>query len=390
MKETKIKNAVYGMYPDEKNGVLYCAGGRVLMVDLSTGKAIGKFKGTPHCNQVMWDEKRERIIVKSTVGDFAVFKNGEFDEPIWRFKIKVGNTDSDFILIQNKIYGLESGWMHHKEILVFVIDLNKQQYEKCGEADIPKTILAELKKPGKYVGMYNTEEFKELSKKKESLRENEWMKEIEKLRLNTMGIPEKYHSVQYVSCYYENYRFEFVGSWNQLLIIPKGQMIKESANDKEDDVENYLRKNGLSKQVLEEYEEEIIIHGGALWAQDKIDAGHKMTDVEKILISLGRLEAEIGNGGFDQYLWNSDDEILKQLMEALEIVGAAKTLKVIAKSVKTMNELSDNDVSKEAGYEYFSEKFLSEAVVPLDEKLSKEDYVGLAVSYLKKIYSDEK
>gem|GEM_PF-2711474 len=334
------------MHPDEERGVLYCTAGRILMVDLKTGEVIGKFKGVSHCIQVLWDERGERVIVKSTVGDFAVFKNGAFDEPIWRFKLKkIDNTDGDFIIENDILYGVATSRTGAK---YFIIDINNQTVTECKKNEVPARALERGERQQIFISS--------------------------KIDFNCI-IPEKYHSIEYVSSYYENDKFEFVGSWNQLRVIPKEQALIATDSCYANSSENYISKNGLSKFVFDTYSEEDIIHGGYFWALDKGKLGHKETKEIKVLLSIGWLETEIGCGGLGQYLQNGNKEDFDKLIKSLGRIGANKTLKVI-KDAAILVEDYNNEVYDDDNFSY--------EVEVLEERLNNEDYIKLAVEYLKK------
>lgn len=147
--------------------------------------------------------------------------------------------------------------------------------------------------------------------------------------------------------------------------------------------QNYIRKNGLTEAVLNELAPEVVLDGGYFWALDSINRkekqfnmsfdeilnSDKVTDEELILYTIGWLETEIGEGGIGQYFTNGDEKEFGCLIKALKIIGATETIKVIEDGIKRKQK----NVSDE---EYLD----------LEEKLD-EDYVGLAIQYIKKIKS---
>lgn len=186
-----FKSSVNFMYPDIERGILYCVGNRIYMFDLNSGNQIGAFKGVSNPIQVLCDEARETLIVMSTVGEFAVFAYGHYGEPIWKFKLKqIDNTNLNSVLQDEKLYGMASSGEGKK---FFVIDLSTREI-KCNIVD---------RSPDEYSEKYRQKRFSALGV--------------------SMAIPEKHKTIKYVSCYYATDKFEFVGSWEQLLILPKEQ-----------------------------------------------------------------------------------------------------------------------------------------------------------------------
>lgn len=148
-----------------------------------------------------------------------------------------------------------------------------------------------------------------------------------------------------------------------------------------DDEQKYIRKNGLTTKVLEYLDPEVVLDGGYFWALDSIErkakqynmsfddilSCDKITDEELILYTIGWLETEIGEGGIGQYFTNGDEQEFGCLIKALKIIGATQTVKVVQEGIKRKQKnVSDED--------YFD----------LEEKLD-EDYVGMAIDYIKKL-----
>jgi hypothetical protein len=170
--------------------------------------------------------------------------------------------------------------------------------------------------------------------------------------------------------------------------------IKESGIIEEikKDSENYIRKNGLTKEIFDSLSDDEILHGGFFWAFDRIEErakkkgvdsfeyaySNELADIERILFSVGRLDAEIANGGFSQYLSNSYDNDFDLLIKSLTLVGAEKTAQLIKKSAKLMNDFDKKENKTDSDYEKIDER-----IENTDADLSGEDYVGLAIKYVK-------
>jgi uncharacterized protein DUF4375 len=55
----------------------------------------------------------------------------------------------------------------------------------------------------------------------------------------------------------------------------------------------------------------------------------KHDDVERLV---GELEAEVNNGGFDQFFFNSAGDNASKTIEALEVIGAQKTAAIVRRA----------------------------------------------------------
>jgi hypothetical protein len=60
-----------------------------------------------------------------------------------------------------------------------------------------------------------------------------------------------------------------------------------------------------------------------------------ITDPEKVLICIWQLEAEVNNGGFSQYYYNSAGDLAVDTPASLEAIGASRTAEI----VRVSNEL---------------------------------------------------
>jgi hypothetical protein len=61
-------------------------------------------------------------------------------------------------------------------------------------------------------------------------------------------------------------------------------------------------------------------------------AGPRELTPEEARRLIDRLEAEVNNGGFDQYFFNSSGDEASAVIEALETVGASKTARIVRKA----------------------------------------------------------
>ncbi|MEM7331309.1 MAG: DMP19 family protein [Chloroflexota bacterium] len=59
----------------------------------------------------------------------------------------------------------------------------------------------------------------------------------------------------------------------------------------------------------------------------------KLDKKTQVGLCIHMLEAQINNGGFDQYFFNSSGLFVQETVEALELIGAAKTKKLLADAI---------------------------------------------------------
>ena len=55
-----------------------------------------------------------------------------------------------------------------------------------------------------------------------------------------------------------------------------------------------------------------------------------LSEIDKVLITVYELEAEVNNGGFDQYYFNSSGNLAYYAPQALKIIGAPKMARIVA------------------------------------------------------------
>ncbi len=173
----------------------------------------------------------------------------------------------------------------------------------------------------------------------------------------------------------------------------KLQTVKRS----EIDFEDYIDKNGIDEYVAKNLSEEELegtaeelLQSGYNWALNQIEqkaktAGTELYDflgneqiaeVEGILYSVGWLQAEIENGGIEQYFSNGDKKEFDLLINALTAVGAVETAGVIKKGARMVANFN----KKENPEMYERDKFY-ERLEKLGDDLT-EDYAVLTIKYL--------
>lgn len=159
------------------------------------------------------------------------------------------------------------------------------------------------------------------------------------------------------------------------------------------DSETYVRKHGVDKFAIENFEPEELVHGGFFWALDRLTKKSKVenkkikqlitegqaTDEELVLYSIGWLSAEIGNGGLEQYFYNGNISEFTALKQALTLVGAPNCVKAVAKGEKLIANYEKLENPSELAHEKLSDK-----LADLETDFT-EDYETLAVEFIKKI-----
>lgn len=148
------------------------------------------------------------------------------------------------------------------------------------------------------------------------------------------------------------------------------------------DSETYIRRHGITKEVLENYDEDEILHGGYFWSLDNLEKyaeqdGKKLPEylydyltgkskeisVELILYSVGWFNAELQNGGLRQYAENDIGHIERGLLIlSLSQVNAVKTAETIARTLEPDADLEE-----------------------IEESLGNEDYIALTILYVKQV-----
>ena len=63
----------------------------------------------------------------------------------------------------------------------------------------------------------------------------------------------------------------------------------------------------------------------------------RLTQADKRLLALGGLRAEVNNGGFDQYFFNSAGDLVADAVEAAEAVGVTGLASLIRRGLDLLN-----------------------------------------------------
>lgn len=406
-----IKKAAYNLFPDEKKNILYVVGGKVYAICLKTGKELFSFSSVSNPNQILWSEDRKLLVVKSTVGQFAIYNYGDFTNILHKFKLpKVINTDSDFVLYKNKLYGIATSTQGLK---LMIINLENMEIKQYLATDFQINIKDKLKGyiPYNFEGIYNESMILSSGSDFAKLFSGEKVKNgdlpahlflaqidendkfviknvIEQIDFEifpkTNNVYRLYKDGSYEH-YYKSEKFDFTATYNYLEIIPKeaGILTEKKENDLPIDSESYIRENGISKQVLETYGDEEILHGGFFWALDRLEekqddenikaflnynsAGNGLPIDQYLLFVIGLFQMEYLNGGYSQYFQNKGNTVMiDSLLYALKTIGALETFAYVEKCDK---------LEAEGKFEEIDE---------ISCELT-EDYIGKTIEYLRKL-----
>lgn len=125
-----------------------------------------------------------------------------------------------------------------------------------------------------------------------------------------------------------------------------------------------------------------------LWKKTELfDDFRNLNDAEKTFLYVEILEAEINNGGFDQFFFNSSGDYANETLEALKKIGAIKTVKIVEEAYKNFpkNPIPKNNTIRREILENINEQ-TSEKWTQLEDKfyLYEENIGRLVLDYVRK------
>lgn len=139
--------------------------------------------------------------------------------------------------------------------------------------------------------------------------------------------------------------------------------------------------------LIEDETESILKIQEILWKKTELyDDFENLNEAEKTFLYVEILEAEINNGGFDQYFFNSSGDYTNETLESLKKIGALKTAKLVEEAFKYFPENpipKDNEKRREI-LENIDTK-TSEKWNELEDEfyLYEENIGGLALEYVR-------
>lgn len=106
----------------------------------------------------------------------------------------------------------------------------------------------------------------------------------------------------------------------------------------------------------------------------------KISETEKTIYLVGEIEAEVNNGGFSQYFFNSSGKNANKAVKALENIGARHTAELLKEAISVCKKSDTDELSDE------QEEKLNE----LDDKFYKyeDDLAKLQIEFIKANLND--
>jgi hypothetical protein len=151
---------------------------------------------------------------------------------------------------------------------------------------------------------------------------------------------------------------------------------------------NFYRVSKIDKILSLENEIDIIIGiDDLLWAKSKNTENLELlNEYEKYVIFINMLDAQVNNGGFDQYFFNSSGENAHETLIALEKINAPKTAKLLTDAISVFPKLpipKDTNVRRKL-MDNLSDK-ISNTWDELDNQFykSQEHIGGLVINYVR-------
>jgi hypothetical protein len=164
---------------------------------------------------------------------------------------------------------------------------------------------------------------------------------------------------------------------------PEGSQMDDPIKKSLDDFANRRIYRALDPQLLASIPDDKLEQAIFDYVATKLE-GHYDNEVHivdalppgvRALYVTWTVEAEVNNGGFNQYYWNTEDRFSEQAVESFEFFGAVKhaTLMREANAVRanesaTLAKFKDRDT-----LEAFSQSYEESHLGPLDERFHKLD-----------------
>ena len=125
---------------------------------------------------------------------------------------------------------------------------------------------------------------------------------------------------------------------------------------------------------------------GEQYTLDKIS---KLTKGQQAIFSIWILQAEVNNGGFNQFYYNSSGQFSEMAKDGLDFIGAEKFAELVEKAKSTYSEIKDELESKDDGtIESFGESYIDNPLNDLDDKFyeleESENLDSLQIVFIRK------
>ncbi len=151
---------------------------------------------------------------------------------------------------------------------------------------------------------------------------------------------------------------------------------------------NFYRVSKIDEILSLQDETDIIIEiDDLLWTKSKNTENLELlNEYEKHVIFINMLDAQVNNGGFDQYFFNSSGENAHETLIALEKINALKTAHLLREAISVFPKLpvpKDTNIRRELMND--SPEEIPNKWEKLDNQFykSKEHIGGLVISYVK-------
>ncbi len=125
---------------------------------------------------------------------------------------------------------------------------------------------------------------------------------------------------------------------------------------------------------------------GEQYTLDKIS---KLTKGKQAIFSIWMLQAEVNNGGFNQFYYNSSGQFSEMAKDGLEFIGAGKFAELVEKANMTYSKIKGELESKDDGtIESFSESYEDNPLNDFDNKFyeleESENLDSLQILFIRK------
>lgn len=120
---------------------------------------------------------------------------------------------------------------------------------------------------------------------------------------------------------------------------------------------------------------------------------NKLNKSKQAIYKIWMLEAEVNNGGFNQFYYNSSGQFYKELPESLKLIGASKFAQLVEKANNIYEENFETITeSQDGSLEGFSESYKENPLDEFDDKFyeldSEENLEELQIKYIRNNQSD--
>lgn len=151
---------------------------------------------------------------------------------------------------------------------------------------------------------------------------------------------------------------------------------------------NCNKMSNIEKALLIEDETESLLKiQEIIWEKaEQSEDFENLTEAEQTFVYVEALEAEVNNGGFDQYFFNTNGKYSEETLEALKKIGAVKTYKIVQEAFRIFPENPiPKDIEKRRDLLENIDSKTSQRWTELEDQfyLYEENIGGLLLKYVK-------